>query len=283
MNRINKYSKDIEAILSRRYGNGADYWATSDMKLNVGSPFTTLESAYYLRELGMSNSNPILKKTADLILSVQKEDGRFKLSPKGAIYPCHTITAVKALCYLGHANDMKLEKSFKHLLDIQYKDGGWRCNKFSFGKGPETDFSNPGPTLSALDAFRFTKYANNSSKLDHAVEFLLNHWTIRKPIGPCHYGIGKLFMQISYPFNQYNIFYYVYVLSFYKRAREDKRFIEAFEILKSKLIDNKIVVERPNYKLSNFEFCKKGEQSELATMRYNEILNNINKERVAQV
>lgn len=277
MNGIKKYSKDIKTILSKRYDNGADYWTTLDMKLNVGSPFTTLESAYYLRELGMSKSDPILKKTAEIIFNVQREDGRFKVSPIGSIYPCHTINAVRTLCYLGYADDKKLDKSFEYLLKIQHNDGGWRCKKFSFGKGPETESSNPGPTLSALDAFRFTKYANETSKLDCAVEFLLNHWTIRGPIGPCHYGIGTLFMQINYPFNQYNIFYYVYVLSFYKKAKEDKRFLEAFEILKSKLKNNKIVVERPNNKLSKFEFCKKGEQSDLATMRYNEILNNINK------
>lgn len=277
VNETKKYETDIKAILSKRYDNGADYWATPDMKLNVGSPFTTLESVYYLSELGMSNSDSILKKAAELILSVQKEDGRFKVSPIGSIYPCHTINAVRALCYLGYANDKNVDKSFEYLFKIQHNDGGWRCKKFSFGKGPETNFSNPGPTLSALDAFRFTKYINENSKLDRAVEFLLNHWTIREPIGPCHYGIGTLFMQINYPFNQYNIFYYVYVLSFYKKAINDERFIEAFEVLKSKLINNKIVVERSNNKLSKFEFCKKGEPSDIATMRYNEILNNIGK------
>ena len=56
------------------------------------------------------------------------------------------------------------------------------------------EYSNLYPTLMALDAFRFSKYLNNK-----AVEFLLDHWTIRKPIGPCRYGIGTLFMQVKYP------------------------------------------------------------------------------------
>ncbi len=70
-------------------------------------------------------------------------------------------------------------KTFQHFLDTQYTDGGWRCNKFSFGRGPETEYSNPLPTLNILNAFRFSNYLNKESKLDKAVDFLLDHWTIK--------------------------------------------------------------------------------------------------------
>jgi hypothetical protein len=131
--------------------------------------------------------------------------------------------------------------------------------------------------LNALDIFRFTDYLNQNPNLDRAVEFLLEHWTIRKPIGPCQYGIGTLFMQTEYPFGNYNLFIYVYVLSFYNRAKEDKRFLEALNCLESKMVDGKIVVERVNRKLSGLSFCKKGEPSDLATKRYHEILKNLEK------
>jgi hypothetical protein len=111
--------------------------------------------------------------------------------------------------------------------------------------------------------------------LDKAVDFLLAHWTIRKPIGPCHYGIGTLFMQVEYPFRNYNLFVYVYVLSFYNRAKADVRFIEALETLKSKMIDGQIIVERVGSKLSKLSFCKKDSPSALATERYNEIIQNL--------
>jgi hypothetical protein len=106
---------------------------------------------------------------------------------------------------------------------------------------------------------------------------MLEHWTIKKPIGPCHYGIGTLFMQVEYPFRNYNLFKYVYVLSFYESARRDPRFMEAVEILKSKTIDGKIVVERVVPKLATLAFCKKGFPSEIATRRYIEILDNLKK------
>lgn len=270
-----QYQLDIESILEKRHHNGWDYWTTPDRRLMKGSPFTTLECAAMLSELGMDPTEPVLKETADLILGSWREDGRFKVSPQGAIYPCHTIHAVRTLCYLGYASDSRLQRTFDHLLEIQYSDGGWRCNKFSFGRGPETDFSNPGPTLAALDAFRFTDHLNKNKALDQAATFLLDHWETRMPLGPCHYGIGSLFMKTTFPFSNYNLFFYVFVLSFYDRAKNDRRFLEALGILETKLENGKIVVERPNQKLAGFAFCKKGEPSDLATERYHQILKNL--------
>lgn len=270
-----QYQSDVEAILSRRYDNGADHWTTPDRRLSKGGSFSTLQSTLLLLELGVEASDPLLKDTADLILSSWREDGRFRLSPQGAIYPCHTINAAHVLCCLGYAADRRLQKTFEHLLELQHRDGGWRCNKFSFGRGPETEYSNPGPTLTALNAFRFTTFLNREQALDRAVEFLLDHWITRRPLGPCHYGIGTLFMQVEYPFVSYNLFAYVYVLSFYNRAKEDKRFLDALAVLESKLVAGKVVVERVNSKLAGLAFCKKGEPTDLGTARYQEMLSNL--------
>jgi hypothetical protein len=270
-----QYRADVEAIIAKRYDNGGDYWASADGRLAVNHPFSTLGSTLMLSELGVNLSNPILKGATELILKAWREDGRFRLAPSGTLYPCYTATTARILCRLGYASDSRLKRTFDHLLEIQHSDGGWRCKKFSFGRGPETEFSNPGPTLEALDAFRFTHFLNQDTRLDKAVEFLLDHWVIRKPIGPCHFGIGTLFMKVEYPFFRYNLFFYVYVLSFYNRAKKDRRFLEALKVLESKLVNGKIVVENPNRKLAGFSFCKKGESSDLATERYYEILKNL--------
>ena len=270
-----KYQSDAEAILSHRYDLGADYWTTPDNRLLKGSPFSCYNSAQMLLELGMEPSDPILKAVSELFFGTWREDGRFALYPKGGVLPCHTTPAAYLLCRMGYEKDERIRKSLAHLLDIQYKDGGLRCNKFSFGRGPETEYSNPWPTLTALNAFRFTEYLNNEPALNKAVDFLLEHWVIKKPIGPCHYGIGTLFMQTAYPFGDYNLFLYVYVLSFYDRAKNDPRFMEAFEALRTRLVEDMIVVERVVPKLARFTFCEKGKFSELATKRYREILSNL--------
>ncbi len=270
-----KYLPDVEVILSHRHDNGADYWTTPDQRLLKGSPFSAYNSALLLLELGMEPSDPVLTAVADLFWEAWRDDGRFQLYPKSAIYPCHTIHAAYLLCRMGYAEDERMRQTFQHLLESQYSDGGWRCNKFSFGRGPETEYSNPLPTLMALHAFLLSEYPDGEPALDAAVEFLLNHWTIKAPIGPCHYGIGSLFMQTAYPFDNYNLFSYVYVLSHYKRARNDERFQEAFAALRDKLVDGKIVVERVVPKLAKLAFCKKGRPSDLATKRYREIVDNL--------
>src|SRR3990170_4541552 len=106
-----QYRFDVEVILAKRHDNGGDLWATADGRLGVGSPFSTLDCALMLSEVGMDPFDPLLKKTGELIISSWREDGRFRLAPKGAIYPCHTIAAASILCHLGYASDSRLRKA----------------------------------------------------------------------------------------------------------------------------------------------------------------------------
>ena len=266
---------DIAYILERSRDNGAEFWATPDGNLIKGGPFSTLEAACLLAELGLTVSHPALAGAVSLVWQAQRVDGRFSVVPRSSLFPCHTILAARTLCALGFAADTRLERTLTHLLETQHEGGGWRCNKFFFGHGPETEAANPGPTLTALDVFRQTPYLNIDRRLDLAVEFLLAHWVTRAPLGPCHYGIGTLFRQVTFPFSNYNLFYYVYVLSFYDLAKRDPRFLDALSTLQGKLKDGQIVVERPHAKLAKLSFCKKGEVSELATERYREILARV--------
>jgi hypothetical protein len=270
-----KYKDDIALILSRIGHNGGGLWTTNDKKICKGSPFSTRDVALMLSELGFTKNDLIIQDIANLIFSIWKPDGRFKISPSGAIYPCHTIGVVRVLCYLGYSEDNRIKKAFEHLLETQQPDGGWICNKFSFGKGPETNYSNPGPTLEALDAFRFTDLINNDKRLDQAVDFLLRHWEIKKPIGPCHYGIGSLFMKTEFPFFRYNLFYYCYTLSFFKKAQNDERFNEALFLLKNKLVNGEMIIENPNRHLAEMDFCRKGQQSKLATIKFDDLVRNL--------
>jgi len=273
-----KHQKDIEEILSHRCDLGADYWTTPDHRLMKGSPFSAYDCALMLLDLGLDPSHPILKTVSDLFFSQWREDGRFKIYPTGGILPCHTAYVASFLCKMGHQSDERIQRTFQYFLETPYKDGGWRCNKFSYGRGPETEYSNPLPTLNVLDAFRFSDYCNTEPALDRAMEFLLEHWVIKTPIGPCQYGIGSRFMKIVYPVWDYNLLNYVYVLSFYNKARKDERFLSALEALESKLINGQLMVERISPKLSKLDFCRKGQPSELLTKKYKEIVENISVE-----
>jgi len=275
-----KYIPDVDSVLARRHDNGADYWASADGRLAVGEPFSTLTSLLILHELKVARTHEAICGALELIRGARRDDGRYRLAPSGTLYPCSTAAAARVLSRFGEARDHRLQQTLIHLLETQHDDGGWRCNKFSYGRGPETEFSNPGVTLSVLDIYRFTEHVNKNPSLDRAVESLLDHWVVRRPIGPCHFGIGTLFMQVEYPFLRYNLFYYVYVLSFYDRAKGDQRYLEALRVLESKLdARSRVVVERPNRKLADLSFCAAGRPSDLATARYREIVKNLNLER----
>ncbi len=271
----NCYSDDIEKLLALRSINGADFWATPDGATANGGPLSTLEASALLAELGYDSASPELKGAAELIFGNMKEDGRIRTFSSGSIYPCQTANAARTLCRLAYANDGRLEKTYRYFLESQHGDGGWRCNASKYGKGPETAASNPGPTLTVLDVFRYTRYLNADERLDRAVGFLLDHWVTRKPLGPCHYGIGSLFMKIEFPLVRYNLLNYAYVLSFYDSAKRDGRFLEALEAVRAKTVDGMIVIESANRKLKDLRSCRVGEKSELATRYYTAILANL--------
>jgi hypothetical protein len=269
-------SEDFDQILAMRYDNGGDFWATPDGRIGIEKPMSTLTALMIMSELKVPKSHEALRGAADLVLNACGKDGRVRYAPKGSMYPCQTAIAAAALCRNGYLNDPRVQAMLEYLLSSRHEDGGWRCNKFFYGKGPETEFSNPGVTLFALDAFRFAGLHEASQELDQAVETLLSHWVVKVPTGPCHFGIGTLFMQVEYPFLRYNLFYYAYVLSFYAKARKDVRFAEVLSTLREKLDDqNRLIVERPNRKLQKLKICRKGEPSIAATERYSEIELNM--------
>ena len=189
--------------------------------------------------------------------------------------PCHTANAARLLCRLGYAGDPRLALTFDHLLATQAADGGWRCSVLKFGARPDTDASNPGVTLGVLDAMRFRQPLVTGQAAERAVNSLIAHWSIRRPLGPCRYGIGSRFMQVEYPFFRYNLFHYVYVLSFYPRAHRHPAFVEALETLRGKLVDGQVVVEHQKPGLKQLQFCRQGVPSAQATWRYHELERNL--------
>ena len=268
---------DIRAVLARRHDNGADFWSTPDGRIYVGSPFSTIASLGILYELGVGPGHEAVKGGLALILNACREDGRIRLAPKAPLYPCYTAEAARMLSRYGITRDEAFQRTVSYLVDHAHESGGWRCNFSKFGRGPETEGANPGATLYVLDCLRFLpEYLDGVEVVDRAVESLLEHWEIRRPFGPCHYGIGSLFMQVEYPFLRYNLFFYVYVLSFFSRAKGDRRFEAAFVVLESKLdAEGRLVVERPHRGLKELRFCAKNQSSDLATARYREIRQNL--------
>lgn len=270
------YQEKLDRLLAVRHSNGADYWSTPDKKLGIDKPISTLTAMLIMSELRIPTSHEALQGASGLIRGAVREDGRVRIAPKGSMFPCHTALAAAVLCRNGFSKTVEAQRLIDQLVSNRHTDGGWRCKKFIYGRGPETEHSNPGVTLLALDALRCSGNHKNTDEFDDAVETLLKHWTVKAPTGPCHFGIGKQFMQIEYPFYRYNLFYYVYVLSFYRKSVNDKRFLEAFGVLTQKLDSmGRIIIEKTKPQLQQLGIYKIGESCEAATERFNEINTNL--------
>ena len=268
---------NIERILNRQDENGGSFWSRSDGDIYHPSGHSTVDTLYVLGQLGAtSNTYPILLEAANLLIQRQTPDGAFKYAKSSSKLPCVTARILATLGQIGISIHKKLETSYQHLLDIQCIDGGWRCNTVKMGKSPLTDASNPGTTLYILDAFRFRKNTNKEiAQLNKGVTFLLDHWDTKKPLGPCTFGIGTRFLKVEFPFLRYNLFFYVYVLSFYEYAHKDKRFKNAYQTLFDKTENGRIQLENPHKSWRMFDFAQKGKVSVLATQCFQEIIDNI--------
>lgn len=256
--------------------NGGTCWDRQDESIYNPIGFSTIDFLSIIGDLDCQIENDItiesgIQKT---IKYYDKKTCLFRFSPTSSKLPY--VTA-KILVFLQkhryHFEEM--ENCYQYFLKTQKNDGGWRCAVVKIGKSPETDASNPGTTLYVLDAFRYRKNsAEVLTKLNKGVDFLLDHWNTRKPLGPCGFGIGTTFMKTEYPFYRYNIFYYTYVLSFYPCACQDKRFLEVMEILRKKKTSTGIKIEKPhkNWKAILFEGTN---ECEISNGKYLEIENNL--------
>lgn len=264
---------DVDVVLSHRHDSGGDFWASSDGKVYVGNPFSTVGSLLLLHEMGVPPGHEAVEGAVALVLAACRDDGRIRVGPKSPMYPCYTAEAARALARFGLAEHDALRGVARYFCSSLHDDGGWRCSFTKFGKGPGSERSNPGATLYVLDFLRhYPEFRSGSEVADRAVATLLEHWDTRVPQGPCRWGIGTTFLSVDYPFLKYNLFFYVYVLSFFAAALEDPRFADAYGVLSSRLdADGRLIVENPHRRLGRLALCARGQPSDAATRRFREV------------
>jgi hypothetical protein len=266
---------EIEAILNSSTNNGGRFWARTDGDIHAPAGYSTIDVLNTLGDLGVKyTDSDVVAKAVDYLFTYCHSSGCFRYNRKSAKLPCITARIVTACGRLGYT-DKRLDACYRYFLDTQQEDGGWRCNTVKIGKSPTTDASNPGTTLYVLDAFLYRKNSEGEiHQIEKGVRFLLNHWDSRIPLGPCRFGIGSTFLQTEYPLLRYNLLYYCYVLSRYRAAITDKRFLEAVAILKTKVKDGYLINENPHRAWREFSFAQKGKVSKMGTRKYQEIIES---------
>ncbi len=265
---------DIAPILARAGANGGPYWSRADGDIHAPIGAATIKTLHVLGDLGATPGDaPEIAGAVAYLAPYQNQDGSFRYSAKASHLPCMTADILGALGRLGLAETDMARAGFTWLAAQQQPDGGWRCATVRPCKSPETDASNPGTTLYALDAFRFAgKEVGAEVDADAAVAFLLDHWDSRAPLGPCAVGLGSRFLKTEYPFLRYNLFFYVHTLAHYPSARTDPRFQAAPETLRAKRVDGHLAVETAHRAWKSFPFGAKGAQHPALDARWAEIV-----------
>jgi hypothetical protein len=270
--------KIVNELLKLNTINGGTVWDRADGSVYNPIGFSTIDFLNVIGDSGIDiRKNEIAQKGIEKIIEYYNpKTALFRYSNKSPKLPCISAKIITLL----KKNSVQFpyyEDCYQYFFNSQQSDGGWRCATVKMGKSPDTDASNPGTTLYVLDAFRFRENDSKElGKLNKAVGFLLNHWISKKPLGPCRFGIGTTFMKTEYPFVRYNIYYYSYVLSFYKKARNDKRFKEILSQLIDKVTDDEIEIENPNKNWKKLLY-KNNKKCDLANLKLKKLFDNLKK------
>lgn len=265
----------LQVLLDRQTENGGPFWSREDGNIHAPAGFCTIDILATIGDMGVTpDADTHLTEAVEFLFTYQNEDGSFSYAKRKSKLPCITAQVLVAMGRLGVANDKRLDKSFTWLASKQGPDGGWRCATVKLGSSPETDASNPGTTLYALDAMRFAKTPLPQASVKGAIDFLLGHWQTRAPLGPCTFGIGSRFLQVEYPFLRYNLFYYVFVLSHFAHAQTDKRFVEALAQLAEHTSKGEMIIDSPHRAWAKTGWVSKAKPNDLATQKWQLILDN---------
>ena len=200
----------------------------------------------FLADIGLNKENENVREIGERILSNQSENGMFltliKLpeiwaEKKGESMEwmlCDAASLLYTLLSFGFRNKQTDEavRELVWLSDIN----GWRCKSSCAnlkGPGKKNQYC-PYSSLLSLKSLSLIQELTDSEECLRGIDALLEHWTYRTSQKVRGFSIGSMFMKLRYPNIWYDILHVVDVLSRYKSALEDERFLEMWEAIKNK-------------------------------------------------
>ncbi len=120
------------SLLDREFPDG--HWATpgvSGGQLYRPKYIVTNWRAIVLADLGMTRSDPRIRKTAELIMARWSKPGWDLSGDSGEI--CVTGNAVRTLIRFGYLDHKVVQRSIAWIVRTQKRDGGWHCFRSSSG------------------------------------------------------------------------------------------------------------------------------------------------------
>jgi hypothetical protein len=258
----------IKQLFNKQHRDG--YWGTSrDIYTWWPKRDTTFWVIGVLADFGFTKVDKKASRAAEYVLSTQLPCGGFGCAPPPVPYDCFTGILTESLAKLGYAEDVRLQKAYKWLIQRQRHDGGFWCKNTGLpGKPREFEPSCAFATLCVVSAVAQKSGLKNSKIAKKGVEFLLACWDNRGKIKYAGHDsqIGKGWEKLKYPFTDYRILKYLDTLSEFEFIKNDRRIHTMLEMLTSKQNRHgRLYAESIHNVWSNFDFGQKEQPSRWIT------------------
>ncbi len=198
---------------------------------NTGNAFWDL---FLLADMGFSAVDLGIDAEVDGLLRQQIADGSFTFGSDPSYY-CRSAIVVSSLARLGHADDPRVWKYIRHVMDEQRMDGGWHCM--------ESRDACPMDNLNILMLLGQYEEYRNDARLVGALDLLLTHWTRRGEWRPAGFGIGERFLKLEYPAVKYGILRVLDVLSLFPYALRSREFADMLAFVERKARSGRYTAE----------------------------------------
>jgi hypothetical protein len=236
----------------------------------------------FVADLGLKFNDPGMDKIIPRILKHQSIEGPFQLTvnipvhyggtgqDQGAWALCDAPLIVYALAKFGLMCEPSVKTAISYLVELLHENG-WPCvvsKELGNFRGPGRK-NDPCPfaTLAMLKALSVLEEWRDSHACRVGAESLLSIWSNSLTQHPYMFFMGKDFRKLKVPFVWYDLMHVLDVLSRFSWIKEDLRFLDMLEIMKSKRDEQgRFTLESIWTAWKDWEFGQKKEPSRWLTL-----------------
>ena len=213
---------------------------------SAGQPFHKLT---FMADLGLKADDPCMSMIVEKILAHQSAEGPFQLpvniptnyggsgQDEWGWALCDAPLIVYALAKFGLGETTEVKAAVAYLMGL-LRENGWPCavsKELGKFRGPgRKDDPCPYASLVMLKALSEFLDPSITPACQTGVEALLKLWAESAAQHPYMFFMGTDFRKLKVPFIWYDLIHVLDVLSRFPIVREDARFLDMLETLKSK-------------------------------------------------
>jgi hypothetical protein len=249
----------------------------------------------FIADLGISHSEPKVKKVIEKVIKNKSEEGIIQLPTNVPVHfggtgrdqfawaLCDAPINLYSIAKLGLHDDLTVLKAKEYLIKLG-RDNGYPCTvskELGRFRGPgKKEDPCPYATMIMLKLMSLYEYDRESEYADKAVDTLLTLWEESETKHPYIFYMGTDFRKLKAPFIWYDILHLADTLSYFSQAVKDKRFNEIVNQIESKAsIDDRFIPESEWKAWKDWDFGQKKLPSAWLTFLIYRIRNRLEKRK----